>query len=94
MKSINPDIPLYFYTSSHHHFYEGEMLSFSEMPKKPKRAKRAPRLELMGDIGRRLSLPVRGSWSVRAKFHNVPVALPPLLNACTTTQILSEHSYA
>lgn len=94
LKRMNPDLPFYYYTSSHHRFYEGEMPSFSEMPKKPKKPKRAPRRELMGDIGRRLSMPVRGSLSVRAEFHNVPVDLPPLPDACITTQILSEHSYA
>ena len=69
------------------------MPSFNEMPKKPKKVKRALRRELMGDIGRRLSLPVRGSLSVRAEFHNVPVNLPPLPDACTSTKVLSEHSY-
>ena len=94
MKRMNPDLPFYYHTSSHQRFYEGEMPSFSEMPKKPQKVKRAPRRELMGDIGRRLSFPVRGSLSVRAEFHNVPVDLPPPPNACIATKILSEHSYA
>jgi hypothetical protein len=31
----------------------------------------------MGSVGRSVSLRVRGSLSVRATFHNVPVDIPP-----------------
>ena len=42
-------------------------------------------------MGPRVSLPVRGSLSVRAIFHNTPVNLPPLPSL--SLQILSEHLY-
>ena len=48
----------------------------------------------MGSVGRRVSLPVRGSLSVRATFHNVPVDIPPPPSVSRNERILSEHSYA
>ena len=48
----------------------------------------------MGSVGRRVSLPVRGSLSVRATFHNVPVDIPPPPSVSRDERILSEHSYA
>ena len=48
----------------------------------------------MGGTGRRATLPVRGSVSLRTEFHNVPVNLPPPLDASTSTMLLSEHAYA
>ena len=78
MKRLDPDLPFFYYTTSQHHYYEGEMPNFSVTPTKPKVLKRPPRRELVGSIGPRVSLPVRGSLSVRATFHNAPVDLPPL----------------
>ena len=92
MKRSDPSLPFYYSTSSHQRFYEGEMPSFDE-PSKEHKQKRVPQRELLGAIGRRVSLPVRGSLSVRSQFHNVPVDLPPLPNAPVSTRILQEHSY-
>ena len=50
--------------------------------------------ELLDGAGRRVTLPIRGSLSVRAEFHNVPVDLPPPPDASITTTISSEHAYA
>lgn len=67
---------------------------FSEKPKKTRKERRAPRRELVGAVGRRVSFPVRGSLSVRADFHNVPVSLPPLPDTSISARIASEHAYS
>lgn len=69
------------------------MPAFSDKPAKSK-SKRAPRRELMGNVGNRVSLPVRGSVSIRTEFHNVPVALPPPPDISSTTRVVYEHAYA
>lgn len=70
------------------------MPKFSEVPKKTRKPKRAPRRELVGAVGRRMSFPVRGSSSVRADFHNLPVSLPPLPDACNSARVVAEHAYS
>ena len=90
---MDPELPFYYHTSTHQRFYEGDMPLFSEAPKKARKQKRAPRRELVGSIGRRVSFPVRGSLSVRTEFHNVPVSLPPLPDVCSSARVASEHSY-
>lgn len=91
---MDPDLGFYYYTSSHHRFYEGNMPEFSEKPKTQRKPKRAPRRELIGTAGRRISLPVRGRLSTRAEFHNVSIDLPPPFNINTPSRIISEHAYA
>lgn len=71
----------------------GDMPEFN-MPEKPKKPRRAPRREMIGYTGRRATLPVRGSVSLRAEFHNVPVNLPPPPDASPSTMLASEHAYA
>ena len=93
-KRMDPELPFYYFTTSAHRFYEGKMPSFNQAPAKPKTARRPPRRELMGSVGRRVSLPVRGSLSVRATFHNVPVDIPPPPSVSSNERILSKHSYA
>ena len=90
---MDPTLPFYYHTSAHQRFYEGEMPNFDTQPEKPKRPQRAPQRELVGSAGRRATLPVRGSLSVRAEFHNVPVSLPPLPDASVASRITQEHSY-
>jgi len=91
---MDPELPFHYYTTSHQRYYEGELPSFNQPPVKLKVPKRPPTRELMGSIGPRVSLPVRGSLSVRASFHNIPVDLPPPPNLSSAMQALSEHSYA
>ena len=67
-------------------FFERDRPDFS----KP-RVQRAARRELMTEgVGGRTSLAQRGAASIRAKFHNVPVELPPPPNAPTH---VTEHEY-
>lgn len=70
------------------------MPDFSEKSKQSKRSKRLPRRELLTNVGRRATFPVRGSISTRATFHNVPVDLPPLPGTDSNTRILLEHGYS
>ena len=90
MKRMNPDLPFYYYTSAHTRFYEGVMPDFSVPGSKPRKLRRAPQSELLGPGGR-VTMAVRGTGSIRATFHNVPVYLPP---PPTTNQFIYEHSYA
>ena len=90
-KRLDPDLPFYYHTSSHTCFYEGPLPDFSEPPKQQKQ-KRVPRREQPAAFApRRATMPVRGSLAVRAKFHNVPIELPP---PPTGPVHLLEHSYA
>ena len=91
MKRMNPDLPFYYYTSAHTRFYEGVMPDFSVPGSKPRKLRRAPQRELLGPGGR-VIMAVRGTGSIRATFHNVPVDLPPPPGA--TNQFIYEHSYA
>lgn len=93
IKRLDPDLPFYYYTSSHSRFYEGPLPSFSQSSAANKRkSRKVPRREQPAAFApRRATMPVRGSLSVRAQFHNVPIELPPL----PTSAILGyEHSYA
>lgn len=94
VKRMDPELPFYYHTSAHQRFYEGEMPSFSEIPKKTRKQKRAPRRELVGDVGRRVSFPVQRTSSIHASFHNAPVSLPPLPDACSSTRVLAGHAYS
>ena len=87
-KRTDPELPYYYYTSNHDRFYEGQRPSFNEPSKAKKRKHRVPRRERLLFVSGRASLPQRGSGSVRSRFHNVPLELPPL-----APTHLSEHSY-
>lgn len=93
MKRLDPTLPFYYFTSGHHRYYEEEMPSFNEQVQKTK-TDRHPRRELMAcAVSRRATFAVRGSLSVRAQFHNLPVSLPPLPTASVHDRIRAEHSY-
>ena len=70
---------LFYYSSSHDRFYEGERPSFNEKPLQPAKPMKVPQRETHYTnsitVGR-ISLPVRGSVSKRVQFHKGPVALP------------------
>ena len=90
LKRLDPDLPFYYYTSVHTRFYEGAMPDFSQPAPRPRKVRRPPRRELLGESDR-VTLSVRGASSIRATFHNVPVDLPPPPG--TANLFLSEHSY-
>jgi hypothetical protein len=92
IKRLNPELPFYYHTSSNERFQEGPLPSFDEKSSKRKRKhSRIPRREQVAAFAPgRASMPVRGSLSVRAKFHNQPVELPPPPN----TSFNFEHSYS
>jgi len=90
LKRLDPHLPFYYHTLAHNCFYGGSLPSFDEKSKKAKR-KQIPRHELLG-ANERVTVAVRGKSSVRAKFHNVPVELPPPPR--TSNMFLHEHAYA
>ena len=92
-KRLDPDLPFYYHTSSHSRFCEGPLPDFSEPSSKAKRKhKTVPRREQPAAFApRRATMPVKGSLTVRAQFHNVPIQLPPLPSDPVH---VFEHSYA
>lgn len=84
VKRVDPDLPFYYYTSTHARFYEGCHPEFDKKPAKPQREKKIPREQPAAFVPRRATMPVRGNLAIRPKFHNLPLELP----------FLHEHSYA
>ena len=89
-KRMDPDLPFFYHTSKHSRFYTGLMPDFGVKPNKTK-DKKLPRFEVLGS-NTRISFSVRGDSSIRAKFHNVPVNLPPPPSSSNPCAI--DHSYA
>ena len=77
-KRIDPNLPFYYFTSSHDRFYEGARPSFSIPSSKPPSVQRFRRREMLtGQAPGRTSLPAAGSKSTRLTFYNVPINIPP-----------------
>ena len=77
-KRIDPNLPYFYYTSSHHRFAEGNLPDFDQ-PKTSKRKKhndQPPKREPRAFVPGRATLPVRGSLSITPQFHNKPFNLP------------------
>lgn len=92
-KRLDPHLPFYYHTSSHTRFSEGPLPTFNVASTKPKRkGKRVPRRELPQAFAtRHATLPVHGSLTVRARFHNQPIQLPP---PPAGPLVVFEHSYS
>ncbi len=91
-KRVNPNLPYYYFTSSHDRFYEGRRPNFEDNPKKAKKSQRMPVMEssVVFKSGR-ASMPVNRSLNIRAQFHNIPAVIPPPPSVPVQ---LDEHSYA
>ena len=63
------------------------------MPTKPKIPRQPPRQQLVGAMVPKVSLPLRGSLSVRATFHSVPVDLPPPSSLSNEVRIFNTHTH-
>lgn len=91
IKRLDPDLPFYYHTSSHTRFYEGPLPDFNQPSLTKPKTKRVPRREQPTAFApRRATMPVRGSLSVRPKFHNLPLELPPPPGQPVH---LTDHSY-
>ena len=90
-KRLDPDLPFYYHTASHTRFYEGPLPEFNEAPVTKPKTKKVPRREQPTAFAPcRATMPVRGTLSVRPKFHNLPLELPPPPGEPIH---LSDHSY-
>ena len=93
-KRIGGDLPFFYFSSSHDRFYEGERPGFNtpqEVTASTRNShhKRVKRSETLVDqVVGRCTLPTPGARSVRMKYHNVPIEVPPPPNHS------SDHSYA
>ena len=93
-KRIDPNLPYFYHTSSHHRFSEGILPDFDQprTSKRKSRFSRVPQREQPAAfVPGRATLPVRGSLSIRPQFHNKPLDLPP---PPTAPLHVWEHSYA
>ena len=92
-KRLDPELPFYYHTSTHHRFYEGELPDFSKLASKSDQKIHISRRELLTHkIGGRATLAQHGATSIRTQYHNVPVELPPP-PVSTVPAHLAEHSY-
>ena len=90
-KRLDDDLPFIYHTSAHTRFQEGPLGEFDVPSSHPRKQVRPPRCELPAAFApRRATMPVKGSLSVRPRFHNVPVELPP---PPTGPIHVFEHSY-
>lgn len=77
-KRLDPDLPFFYYTSTHQCLFEGDQPDFCQPASKLRHEPRAARRELVtGNVGGQIALAERGTTSIRTRFHNVPVHLPP-----------------
>ena len=96
-KRIDKDLPFYYYTSTNERFHEGERPDFNKFAKPTKnprhqrvRAREQPANLAVG----RATYIQTGSKSIRRKFHNVEIELPPPPESSSQVNIQAEHSYA
>ena len=90
-KRLDPDLPFFYHTTAHTRYREGQLPNFNTPLLKPPKKKRIPRREQPAAFApRRATMPVQGSLSVRPRFHNVPLELPPPPGELSH---LTDHSY-
>jgi len=90
MKRLDPELPFYYHTSGNQRFYEGCLMPHFDREPEKKKLKRIPRYELLGSNDR-ITMAVRGATSIRTKFHNAPIELPPPQG--NRNAITHDHSY-
>ena len=93
-KRIDDSLPFYYFTSSHDRFYEVSRPSFDTPPERKKKLRRLPRSEQAAPSSLssgRATLPVRGTLTIRPRFHKHPVHVPPPSSTHIHTV---EHSYS
>ena len=96
MKRTDPDLPYFYFTSAHDRFQEGSLPDFDQPRPREKKSRnprhmRVPqRHQLSTFVPGRTSMVTPGSLSVRARFHQVPIELPP---PPATDIHTYEHSY-
>ena len=82
-KRLDPDLSFYYFTSAHDRFQEGPLPDFDQPRPREKstrnpRHMRVPRRDQLSTlVPGRTSMVTPGTLSVRAKFHQVAVELPP-----------------
>ena len=95
-KRIDPDLPFFYFSSTHDRFYECERENFDTYirPKSNPRQQRVRTREQPGNLAvGRTTLIKSGTKSIRRQYHNLPVELPPPPTATIQEVIASEHSY-
>ena len=93
-KRIDDSLPFYYFTSAHDKFYEVSRPLFDEPSKHRKNPPRLPRSEQVIPASLssgRATLPVRGTLTIRLRFHKGPVHIPPLSSSLIHTV---KHSYS
>ena len=89
-KRLDPELPLYYHTSTHHRFYDGVLPDFSQSTSKHRKEHIARRELLTSNIGGRVTMAQHGASSIHTQYHNVPVEFPPPPNV---PGHIADHSY-
>ena len=93
VKRLDPELPFYYHTTGNQRFYEGCLMPHFDQEPEKRKSKRIPRYELLG-TNDRVTMAVRGATSIRTKFHNAPIELPPPPgNHNANYPIIHDHSY-
>ena len=87
-KRLDPELPFYYHTSTHHRCYERELPDFSQSRSKPRKECIARRELLTSNIGSRVTM--ASSICIHVQYHNIPVELPPPPNMPGD---ITDHSY-
>ena len=92
-EEIGSKLPLYYHTTRYGRFYDGELPVFCKKSSKPRMPRCPPHLEQPGlQVGRHVTLAVRGQGSLCARFHNIPIQLPPIPRFGSDVGVGHEHS--
>ena len=78
-KTVDLELPFYYFIAAHGRFYEASRPSFINVPPRhqPKTQRLMQQEMIAGQPPGRTTLPTPGSRSVRLTYHNVPVNMPP-----------------
>ncbi len=96
-KRINPDLPFYYYTATHDHFYEGDRDSFDifKPSKSNPRKQRVNTQEQPGKlaVGRATLIQPGPKSTIRRQFHMQAIETAPPPSVTIEQLIAIEHSY-
>ena len=98
LKRLDPDLSFYYFTSAHDRYQEGPLPDFDQpRPRERKTSRnprhmRVPQRDQLGSlVPGRTTMVTPGTLSLRARFHQVAVELPPPPHADIHRV---EHSYS
>ena len=96
-RRLDPDLPYYYYTTSHDRFFECDWDNFDVVrpSKSNPRNRRINKQEQPGNlvIGRATCIRPGPKSTIRRQFHMQPIDVPPPPGASLDQVVAAEHSY-